>query len=339
MSGTAANDRHEGLDYDGPERGDDGASVADPEAHAAQILDQRYRSYNGTRHGLAGAMRAVVGSSVRFTLGLGRPARHKFLPWLAVVIALVPAIVFVGIATVLDIDLISENILPDYHEYYVSIRWALFFFCGIVVPEILVADRRNGMLSLYLSTPLRLWSYLVSKAAAAVVTLAVITVGPLLFLLVAYTIEGSGPSGPGDWLIVLVRILVAGVAIAATITAASLAISSLTDRRAFAVIGVILLLLGSRLVIGALIDIAELDPRLYAFDPGEIGAALKDRIFGVGPPSPYEPGTSLEYSDGEGVPGLRIHELSTLFVAAANAAWVVAGAAVVWWRYRRIEAG
>ena len=298
---------------------------------AAQILDQRYRPYSGPRHGLAGAMRAVVVSSVRFTLGLGRPARHKFLPWLAVVIALVPAVVYVGIATVLDVDLITEQILPDYHEYYGFIQVALFFFCGIVVPEILVVDRRNGMLPLYLSTPLRRWSYLASKSMAVAVTLAVITVGPLLFLLVAYTIEGSGPDGLGDWLVVLVRILVAGVAIAATITAASLAISSLTDRRAFAAIGVILLLLGSNLVTSVLVEVAELDARLYAFNLGEIGAALKDRIYGVGPP--------IALDGGEAVQGQRISELSTKFVLAANAAWVLAGAAVVWWRYRRIESG
>jgi len=297
---------------------------------AAQILDQRYRPYSGARHGLAGAMRAVVGSSVRFTLGFGRPARHKFLPWLAVVVALVPAIVFVGIATVLDIDLISENILPEYHEYYGFIEAALFFFCGIVVPEILVADRRNGMLSLYLSTPLRLWSYLVSKAAAVTVTLAVITVGPLLFLLVAYTVEGSGPDGLGDWLAVLVRILGSGIAIAATITAASLAISSLTDRRAFAVIGVVLLLLGSQLVTGVLVEVAEMDARIYAFNLGEMGDALKDRIFGVGQPT---------LGEDEWSPEQRISELSTLFVIAVNAAWVAAGAAVLWWRYRRIEGG
>ncbi len=297
---------------------------------AAQILDQRYRPYSGARHGLAGAMRAVVGSSVRFTLGFGRPARHKFLPWLAVVVALVPAIVFVGIATVLDIDLISENILPEYHEYYGFIEAALFFFCGIVVPEILVADRRNGMLSLYLSTPLRLWSYLVSKAAAVTVTLAVITVGPLLFLLVAYTVEGSGPDGLGDWLAVLVRILGSGIAIAATITAASLAISSLTDRRAFAVIGVVLLLLGSQLVTGVLVEVAEMDARIYAFNLGEMGDALKDRIFGVGQPT---------LGEDEWSPEQRISELSTLFVIAVNAAWVAAGASVLWWRYRRIEGG
>ena len=298
---------------------------------AAQILDQRYRPYSGPRRGLAGAMRAVVASSVRFTLGLGRPARHKFLPWLAVVIALVPAVVFVGIATVLDIDMVSEQILPEYHQYYGLIQVALFFFCGIVVPEILVVDRRNGMLPLYLSTPLRRWSYLASKSMAVAVTLAVITVGPLLFLLVAYTIEGSGPDGLGDWLVVLVRILVAGVAIAATITAASLAISSLTDRRAFAAIGVILLLLGSNLVTSVLVEVAELDARLYAFNLGEIGAALKDRIYGVGPP--------IALDGGEAVQGQRISELSTKFVLAANAAWVLAGAAVVWWRYRRIESG
>lgn len=297
---------------------------------AAQILDQRYRSYDGARHGLAGAMRAVIGSSVRFTLGFGRPARHKFLPWLAVVIALVPAIVFVGMATVLDIDLISDQILPDYHEYYDVIGAALFFFCGIVVPEILVADRRNGMLPLYLSTPLRLWSYLASKAAAVTATLAVITMGPLLFLLVAYTVEGSGPDGLGDWLTVLVRILGSGIAIAATMTAASLAISSLTDRRAFAVIGVVLLLLGSILVTRSLVETAELDSRLYAFNLFEIGAALKDRIYGIGPPPSF-------MEDG-GAPGGRLSELATWFVLSANAAWVLAGGVVVWWRYRRIEA-
>jgi len=302
-------------------------SVADDDG-AAQIHDQRFRPYDGPRRGLAGAIRAVIVSSMRFTLGLGRPARHKFLPWLAVVVALVPAIVFVGIATVLDIDLISENILPEYHEYYGSIQVSLFFFCGIVVPEILVSDRRNGMLPLYLSTPLRLWSYLASKAAAVTVTLAVITVGPLLFLLVAYTLEGSGPDGPGDWLIVLVRILGAGIAIAATVTAASLAISSLTDRRAFAVIGVVLLLLGSLLVTRSLVEAAELNSRLYGLSLFDISAELKDRIFGVGP-------AALDIGDSPS--GRSTSELSTWFVIAANAAWVAAGAAVLWWRYRRIE--
>ena len=295
---------------------------------AARIIDRGYRSYDGPRTGLVGAVRSVVRYSMRHTLGLGRPARHKMLPWLAVVIAVVPAVVFVGLAVVLNVDLIVEEILPDYHEYYGFITVSLFFYCGIVVPDILVADRRNGMLPLYLSTPLQRWSYLVSKALAVVLTLAVITVGPVLFLLVAYTIEGSGPDGLIEWLKIFVRIIAAGAAISAAFTAASLAVASLTDRRAFAAVGVILLLWGSGGITLALVEGAEMTEHIYAFDLGGISDELKQRIYAVEPPR--APG------ENEFAPGLQRSQLSTLFVAGANLAWVALGAGVVWWRYRRL---
>ena len=296
---------------------------------AAQIIDQGYRSYDGPRTGLLGAVRSVVRYSVRHTLGLGRPARHKILPWLAVVIALVPAVVFVGLAVVLNVDLISDEILPDYHEYYNFISAALFFYCGIVVPDILVSDRRSGMLQLYLSTPLQRWSYLVSKALAVALTLAVLTVGPVLFLLVAYTIEGSGPDGLIEWLKIFVQIMVAGAAISAAFTAASLAAASLTDRRAFASVGVILLLWGSGFVTAALVEGAEMSEQIYAFDLGGISDELKNRIFGAEP-------FPEELQENEFMMGFGRAQLSTTFVAAANLAWVALGSAVVWWRYRRL---
>ena len=305
-----------------------------PSGDTAQIIDQGYRSYDGPRTGLAGAARSVVRYSVRHTLGLGRAARHKILPWLAVVIALVPAVVFVGLAVVLDIDMIEDEILPDYHEYYDFIGFALLFYCGIVVPDILVSDRRSGMLQLYLSTPLERWSYLASKALAVALTLAVLTAGPVLFLLVAYTIEGSGPDGLVEWLKIFVRIIAAGAAISAAFTAASLAAASLTDRRAFASVGVILLLWGSGFVTLALVEAADLSERIYAFDLGGIADEFKNRIYGVegvdfiGGEAPSE--------DDDFSPGAGRARLSTMFVAAANLAWVAAGSAVVWWRYRRL---
>ena len=315
---------------------DPSAPVASPgdTADTARILDQGYRSYDGPRTGLPGAIRSVVRYSMRHTLGLGRPARHKILPWLAVVIALVPAVVFVGLAVVLNVDLITEEILPDYHEYYGFITTALFFYCGIVVPDILVSDRRNGMLPLYLSTPLERWSYLTSKALAVALTLAVLTAGPVLFLLVAYTIEGSGPDGVIEWLKIFVQIIASGAAISAAFTAASLAAASLTDRRAFASVGVILLLWGSGFVTLALVEAAEMSERIYAFDLGGISDELKNRIYGVegldpiGEPPPPE--------DGEFRPGAGRDQLSTMFVAAANLGWVALGSGVVWWRYRRL---
>ncbi len=295
---------------------------------AAQIIDQGYRSYDGPRTGLPGAMRSMVRYSMRHTLGLGRAARHKFLPWLAVVIALVPAVVFVGIAVVLDVDLITEQILPDYHEYYGFIQVALLFYCGIVVPDILVADRRNGMLPLYLSTPLQRWSYLTSKALAVILTLGVITVGPVLFLLLAYTLEGSGPDGLIEWLKIFARIVASGAAISAAFAAASLAAASLTDRRAVAAVGVILLLWGGGGITAAMVELADMSEQLYAFDLGGISDELKQRIYDA--PKPPEP-----FQD-EFVEGYKRSILSTSFVVAVNFAWVAVGTGIMWWRYRRL---
>ena len=309
------------------------ASAGDT-ADTARIIDQGYRSYDGPRTGLPGSIRSVVRYSVRHTLGLGRPARHKILPWLAVVIALVPAVVFVGLAVVLNVDMIEDEILPDYHEYYGFITTALFFYCGIVVPDILVSDRRNGMLSLYLSTPLERWSYLSSKALSVALTLAVLTVGPVLFLLVAYTIEGSGPDGVVEWLKILVRIIASGAAISAAFTAASLAAASLTDRRAFASVGVILLLWGSRFITAALVEVAELSELIYAFDLDGIADEFKNRIYGIEGLDPF--GDPDLPEEGDFVPGAGRALLSTRFVVAANLAWVALGTSVVWWRYRRL---
>ena len=311
-----------------------GVASSGDTADTARILDQGYRSYDGPRTGLPGAVRSVVRYSVRHTLGLGRPARHKILPWLAVVIALVPAVVFVGLAVVLNVDIIEEEILPDYHQYYRFITTALFFYCGIVVPDILVSDRRNGMLSLYLSTPLERWSYLSSKALAVALTLAVLTVGPVLFLLVAYTIEGSGPDGLIEWLKIFVRIMASGAAISAAFTAASLAAASLSDRRAFASVGVILLLWGSGFVTLALVEGADMSERIYAFDLGGISDELKNRIYSVEGLDPI--GGEAPADDDDFSPGAGRASLSTTFVAAANLAWVALGASVVWWRYRRL---
>jgi ABC-2 type transport system permease protein len=310
----------------------------DPTAAAvgetAQIIDRGYRSYDGPRTGLPGSIRSVVRYSVRHTLGLGRAARHKILPWLAVVIALVPAVVFVGLAVVLDIDMIEDEILPDYHEYYGFITTALFFYCAIIVPDILVADRRNGMLQLYLSTPLQRWSYLASKALAVAVALAVLTIGPVLFLLVARTIEGSGPDGLIEWIKIFVRIIAAGAAISAAFTMASLAAASLTDRRLFATIGVVVLLSGSGFAAGALVEAADMSAQVYAFDLGGIADELKNRIYGIEGLDPLGAPESPEEDAFQ--PGAGREQLSTLFVVAANFAWVALGSAVVWWRYRRL---
>lgn len=293
-----------------------GASVAGGASPppGTEIVARGFQPYDGPRSGVGGAIRSVTWQSVRSTLGLGRPARHKIFPVLAVVIAYVPAVVFVGLAVLVG-DLLDPNEVADYPGYYGFITAAILLFAGMVAPEVLVGDRRNGMLALYLSTPLHRGTYLVAKALAVGGTLMLVTLGPPILVLIGYTFENVGPDGVASWFAVLGRIVVSGVAVSAALTSISMAAASITDRRAFASIGVVLLALASPAVASALVDGAELSPNWRLIDVFSMPFELVYRVFG-------EPG--------------NYPELSTVAVLAVNLAWTVGGLAVVAWRYSRM---
>jgi len=281
----------------------------------AQIAERGFQRYEGRRSGVAGAVRSVAWESIRSTIGLGRPARYKIFPVIAVVIAYLPAIVFIGIAVLIPGDILEPEEVADYASYYGFIILAIVLFSALVAPEVLVSDRRNGMLAMYLSTPLHRGTYLAAKAIAVASTLGLVTLGPPLLLLVGYTVEGEGPDGIANWLLVLLRIMLAGVAISPPLAALSMAASSLTDRRAFAAIGIVLLILASPILAGALVEGAELSPNWRLLDVSTMPFELVFRIFA-------QPG--------------NFPELATLPVVLVNVGWVAGGLAVVWWRYSRL---
>ena len=280
----------------------------------AQIVERGFQRYDGERSGVAGAIRSVSWQSARATLGLGRLARYKVFPMTAVIIAYLPAVVFVGLAVLVG-DILDPNEVADYPGYYGFITLAIVLFASLVAPEVLVSDRRNGMLALYLSTPLRRSTYLAAKAIAVVGTLALVTVFPPLLMLIGYTVDGYGPDGFSNWLLVLVRIVISGFVVAAPLTAISMAASSLTDRRAFAAIAVVLMALATPALAAALVEGAELSPYWRLIDVFSMPFELVFRIFG-------QPG--------------NFPELTTFSVVAVNVAWTAGGIAVVAWKYSRI---
>jgi ABC-2 type transport system permease protein len=280
----------------------------------ARIVARGFQRYEGPRSGVGGAIRSVSWQSIRSTLGLGRPARYKVFPVAAVVIAYLPAVVFVGVAIVVG-DLLDPNEVADYAGYYGFITAAILLFAALVAPEVLVSDRRNGMLALYLSTPLHRGTYLAAKAIAVLAMLGLVTLGPPLLLLIGYTVDGDGPDGVGAWLTVLVRIVISSAAVSAALTAVSMAASCLTDRRAFAAIGVVLLALATPALASALVEGAELSPSWRLIDVFSMPFELVYRIYG-------QPG--------------NFPELSTTSIVLVNLAWTAGGLAVVGWRYSRL---
>ncbi len=278
----------------------------------AQISSRGFQRYDGARSGVAGAIRSVTWQSVRATLGLRRGAKNKIFPIISVAIAYVPAIVFIGLAVLIPSGIVDG---PTYPEYYGFVTSAIVLFAALVAPEVLVSDRRNGMLALYLSTPLHRGTYLVSKMLAVGATLGLVTLGPPVLVLLGYTFDGSGPDGFGNWMIVLLRIILSGVAVSAALTSISMAASCLTDRRAFAAIGVVLLVLASPILASALVDGASLSENWRLIDVFSMPFELVFRIFG-------DPG--------------NFPAVSTASVIAVNVAWTLGGLAVVAWRYSRL---
>ena len=209
-------------------------------ADGSEIHDRGYRKYEGARSGVAGAVRSLTWQTIRSIMGLGRPARHKVFPVIVVVIAALPAVVFVGFA-ILTRDLGPPGNYSDLFAYSVT---AILVFTAMVAPEALVRDRRDGMFSLYLSTPLTRSSYVGAKVLAVLAVMMIIALGPVLLALLGYTVVGDGP--PWRWWNgseVFLKLTTGSLVISAVMAAVAMAGSSVTDRRAFASVAVILVTL------------------------------------------------------------------------------------------------
>lgn len=244
----------------------------------AQIFDRGYRSYSGVRTGVRGAVKTVVGQSVRAVLGMGRSARHKIIPVAVILMTFVPAIVFVGLAALLP-DELGDDFLPTYAEYYGLIITALFLFAAFVAPELLCTDRRSGMLGVYLASPLDRTTYLLAKLLSVMAILAIVTIGPPLLLLIALSLEGSGPEGWVNFFEALGRILLSGVMISLFFSTLSMAVSATTDRKGAATATTLGVLVGSAVVGNTLVEF-DYSPKYRLMDllglPSELAFRIHD---------------------------------------------------------------
>ena len=286
----------------------------------ARIYDVGYRSYDGPRSAPIWALATIWRHTLQRVLGLHRSFRHKVLPGIALVIAFVPALIFVGIAAFLPVEPGHDEILPSYGEYASLITLALALFASMVAPEALCTDRRTGMLDLYLAGPLDVTRYLAAKWATVLSVMLVMTAGPQLFLLAAYGIENKGPSATGTPALLL-QILGAGIGVALFYTAIAMAVSSLTTRRAVAAVAIVLLLLVPSIVVGVAIESSGAPDELTLLAPLDVAPEFAWRVF-----------RETRATDTDAPP---IADVSTGLVVAGLVGWIVLGAGVCWVSYRR----
>ena len=136
------------------------------------------------------------------------------------------------------------------------------------------------MVGLYLASPLTRDTYLVAKAIATAAVLSLITIGPTLLMLVAFIIQGEGPDGPWNVFLTALRIVGSGLVITAIYTGLSMGVSSLTDRKAFATVALILLFFLSNVVSGVLTEGLGLNENLIVLNIFAFPLALVQRFHG-----------------------------------------------------------
>ncbi len=197
-----------------------------------EVYNLGYQRYDGPREGRPRARRAIFENGVRTVLGLGRGPRAKVLPALLFLGAIVPALIFVIILSVVGT---SADFIPGPADYYQVISIILLLFGAISAPELLCPDRRDNVIHLYLVRPLTPTDYLLGRFLAFFVIVLALAYSGQIILQVGLALSASDPWQyiQDNWADIP-RFLGAGVLMALFITAVPLAVASFTDRRAYA---------------------------------------------------------------------------------------------------------
>jgi ABC-2 type transport system permease protein len=158
------------------------------------VYDLGYEPYHGERLGKKGAMLTIWGDGNRRVMGIRRKSRRKIMPWLLVAFALVPAIVFVGIAFVIPAGAAGEFDLTTANSNFFQLGGTIaMLFTALAAPELLVPDRKDGVLSMLSSRPLTSNDYLAARFASNITVVGAFLLIPQLLLFIGQA--GTDPAG------------------------------------------------------------------------------------------------------------------------------------------------
>ena len=284
-----------------------------------EVFDLGYQRYEGVREGRWRSRMAIWRDGVRISLGLGRSTGQKVLPFLFIGLTWLPAVVVIvifGFVSSFGGD--AEDFDgPSFADYYQISFTFVMFFAATVAPELLCPDRRDGVISLYLVRPLTTPDYIVCRWAAFVTTMLVVLWLPQLLVFATQTfVAGDTVGYVVDNLDLIPRIAASGAVFAVTLTTLVFFAASFTDRRAYAAVGMLAIVLISIVVGGIMGDVLD------------GAAAERAQLVSVG---------GLLFGTNDWIFGEFDHDISPAAYVAVLASLVGLAGLVVWDRYRRLS--
>ena len=221
------------------------------------VYDRGYRPYEGVRGGRRAATAALYRTSLRRAIGLRRPWRQKVAPACLLGIAVIPAVINVGIGY-LTRDTPAEGFEFITYREYLGVSSALLLFVALVAPDIVSPDRRQRVLPLIFARPLTGRDYALAKVGAIFTCVFAFSYLPQVVLYVGQMLVSDGAL---DYLTdntaVLWQVPVAAALLALFYAVLGVAVASLTGRRIVAGAAMLGITLVSSTVSGILVGVGD----------------------------------------------------------------------------------
>jgi ABC-2 type transport system permease protein len=255
------------------------------------IYDLGYRRYEGPRLGRPSAVRALTIDSFRTAYGIGHGGRAKVAPIVLGALAILPAVVVLGVltlATRLGAREQLEAATPiGYDTYYRSIDAIIALFCAAQAPELLSRDQRHGVLALYFARALRRSDYAVARIGGFALALLLLLLLPVTILFLGRVLLATDVvTAIADDLPKLPAVLGQALVITGLFGSVAMAVSAFTPRRAYATAGIIALFVLPGVIANAVIaqGSGALGIILVLLSPGTILDGTSALFFGTGLP-------------------------------------------------------
>ena len=293
------------------------------------IYDLGYQGYHGPRLGRRSASVALLRNTIRSAYGIGRGGRAKLAPFALTGLAILPAILAVGVAALIARSGAGgalEGASPVRYENYHGLTVTLvMLFCAAQAPELFGRDQRYGVLPLYFSRAITRSDYALAKVAGLIVALLIIDLVPQAILFVGRVLVAADPAtGLSKEAAAVPRFLLQGLLTAGLLGGVSALIAAWTPRRAYATAGIIAVSIIPPVLVALLTALTGSDTArvIVLFSPGDVLDGANAWIFGSISENPAI--VAL------GLPG-QLYVTSAIVVSAVAIALTVR-------RYRRITA-